>query len=107
MAVQDVFDRVADALLEEDPTLSRDRIFRSEGLRDAAGKFVAFVADGDLVVKLPAARVDELKASGEGREFASGKRVMREWVRLRPADEATCRAYVEEAQRFVSGSRPA
>jgi hypothetical protein len=103
MGVQDVFDRVAARLLDEDPTLSRDRIFRSEGLRNADGKFVAFVADGDLVVKLPAARVDELKASGEGREFASGTRVMREWVRLSPADDAACRAYVEEARAFLSG----
>jgi hypothetical protein len=102
-----IFDRVAERLLTEDPTLARDRIFRSEGLRNAAGRFVAFVADGDLVVKLPAARVDELKATGAGRDFASGSRVMREWVRLAPASEAECRGYVDEARAFAASVPPA
>lgn len=75
----------------------------STGMKDvAAGKFFAFVAKGDLVVKLPADRVQELIASGEGRVFDAGKgRPMKEWVRLRPIDEAACAGYVAEAREFV------
>jgi hypothetical protein len=53
------------------------------------------------VVKLPAGRVQELIGTGAGEPFVSGgRRVMREWVTLRPADEAACAAYVAEARAF-------
>ena len=59
---------------------------------------------GDLVVKLPAARVAELLARDEGRAFTRGSDgpVMREWVRLRPDDEAECAAWMVEARAFVA-----
>ena len=76
-------------------------MFGSVGLR-TAGKFFAFVVEGELVVKLPAERVSELVASGAGGPFGSGGRVMREWVSLTPADEAACAAFVVEARDFVA-----
>jgi hypothetical protein len=55
-------------------------------------------------VKLPAERVAELIASGEGMVFDRGQGTpMREWVRLRPADESACAAYLREARRFAAG----
>ena len=67
-------------------------------------KFFAFTTRGQLVVKLPAERVTELIASGEGRVFDAGKgRPMREWVGLTPADETACAEYMREARRFVAG----
>ena len=79
---------------------SRLRVFAT--LRPGS-KFFAFTTRGQLVVKLPAERVTELIASGEGRVFDAGKgRPMREWVGLTPADETACAAYMREARKFVA-----
>ena len=77
-------------------------MLHADGLK-SCGRFFGFVdAEGSLVVKLPAARVTELVGSGTGRPCALGRRKpMREWVRLRPADEAACDAYLREARDFV------
>lgn len=104
MAVESLFGAVAARLLDEDPALEQCLMLRSSGLK-TGGKFFAIVVDGDLVVKLAADRVAELVGSGAGRPFEAGRgRPMREWVCLRPADEAACAAYVVEAQlRRVPG----
>jgi hypothetical protein len=53
--------------------------------------------------ELPAARVNELIATGVGRPCDPGKgRPMRRWVRLTPADEMACTAYVVEPRNFVT-----
>jgi hypothetical protein len=85
--------------------VERGRMLASTGVKDTVtGKFFAFVNDGDLVVKLPADKVAELIASGEGAVFDAGKgRPMKEWVRLRPADDDACAAYMREARAFVVG----
>jgi len=68
------------------------------------GKVFAMTVKGELVVKLPAERVDELIAEGAGSRFDPGHgRLMREWVCLQPADEAACAAYAVEAQKRGSG----
>lgn len=100
VAAQELFDTVAERMLERDG-IEQARMMNAVGLK-VAGKFFAMVVDGDLVVKLPARRVEELVASGTGRPFESGRRVMREWVRLRPADETACAAYADEARAFVA-----
>jgi len=84
--------------------VEQGRMLASTGLKDAAtGKFFAFVARGELVVKLPADRVADLIASGAGGVFDAGKgRPMKEWVRLSPADEAACAGYMAEARAFVA-----
>lgn len=99
--VEDLFDAVSRRLLEEDPDLEQGRMFTATGLK-TAGKFFAMTSRGELVVKLPAERVDELVAAGRGHPFEAGRRVMKEWVSLRPDDEATCAAYVTEARSFVA-----
>jgi TfoX/Sxy family transcriptional regulator of competence genes len=96
------FDRVAARLLEQDESLEQARMMNAFGLK-TAGKFFAFVRNGELVVKLPRQRVDELVASGEGRHFDRGQgRPLKEWVALRPANDAACADYVEEARSFVA-----
>jgi hypothetical protein len=99
--VEAIFDRAAKRLRG----IERGKMLSASGLRDpAAGKFFAFVAGGQLVVKLPAERVTELIASGQGRVFDAGKgRPMKEWVGLSPGDEAACAAYMREARKFVTG----
>lgn len=99
MSSREHFDTVSAHLLESDPEVERGRMFNAEGLK-AGGKFFAFVVEGDLVVKVPEARVGELIEAGEGRPFGPGDRTMREWVRLSPPDVAACEAYVAEARSY-------
>lgn len=69
----------------------------------AGGAFFASLerGTGDLVVKLPAGRVAELVAAGEGIPFAPAGRVFREWVASPLADAQAWAALLEEAHRFV------
>jgi TfoX/Sxy family transcriptional regulator of competence genes len=102
VTVQALFDEVAERLLAEDAGLERTRMMGSEGLK-TGGKFFAMVSRGELVVKLPRDRVDELVEAGAGHRFDPGHgRLMKEWVALIPADEAACAAYVSEARSFVA-----
>ena len=101
-AISGMFGRVAEQLLAGDEGLERGRMFGSVGLK-SGGKVFAMVVKGELVVKLPAERVSELLASGEGRAFDPGHgRLMKEWVALRPPDESSCEAYVREARTFLA-----
>jgi hypothetical protein len=100
-AAEALFEAVAGRLLADDPALEQGRMMTATGLK-IGGKFFVMVVRGELVVKLPAARVDELEASGTGRRFEPGKgRRMKEWIGLRPDDEAACEAYMAEARGFV------
>jgi hypothetical protein len=102
VTVEAIFEEVAGRLREEDARLEQGRMMNAVGLK-TGGRFFAMVVKGELVVKLPAARVDELEASGAGRRFDPGHgRLMKEWIGLRPADEAACAAYMAEARTFVS-----
>lgn len=106
MSVQRLFDDVSARLLHEDPDVERSRMFSSDGLKTRTnGKFFAAVSRERLLLKLPAARVDELVAAGDGQPFHSGGRLMREWVLVEPADEAQCAAYLDEARGFVASKR--
>ncbi len=99
--VEELFERVGERLLAEHEGLERGRMFGSVGLK-VAGKVFAMVVKSDLVVKLPAARVEELVASRTERPFDPGHgRLMKEWVALQPADDSDCEAYVREARTFV------
>ncbi len=84
-------------------------------LRAPGGAFLAMAAPapvpsatagrrtGDLIVKLPRARVDELIASGAGDPFAPAGRPFREWARIPGRDVALWRALLAEALAFVAG----
>jgi hypothetical protein len=75
---------------------------RSEGLR-ISNKIYAMLVHGELVVRVPRARVDELVDAGIGRRFEpSPGRVMKEWLSLPPAASRRWRALVAEARAFVS-----
>jgi TfoX/Sxy family transcriptional regulator of competence genes len=103
--VDEMFEEVSDELVARRGGVERGRILHSVGVK-TGGKFFAFVAKGDLVVKLPRDRVAELIANGTGRVFDAGKgRPMKEWVRLSPGDKTVCAAYAEEARSFVAGQR--
>jgi hypothetical protein len=100
--LEDIFESVSRRLLDEHPGDEQGRMLHSAGLKTVS-KFFAFTTKGELVVKLPAARIDELIASGAGRPCHVGKGgPMTEWVRLTPADEGACAAYVVGARNFVA-----
>jgi hypothetical protein len=102
MSVEEWFASVAERLSRE-PDVEQGSAFHVPGLK-VRGKIFAMLVKGELVVKLPASRCAELVASGAGRPFESGRRVMKEWVSLRPADEAASAAYAAEALEFVASS---
>ena len=68
--------------------------------------FVATIerATGDVVVKLPKQRGQELIDSGVGRSFAPAGKVFREWVSVPDIDEPTWATLLEESIEFVDGS---
>ena len=107
MKLDELFEEAAGRLLSGSAGVERGRIVHSVGLK-TAGKFFAFVRRDELVVKLPAERVAELVADRTGRPFDAGRgRPMKEWVCLRPGDQATCAAYMVEACRFIAApTRP-
>jgi hypothetical protein len=103
VSVEELFASVSSRMLADDRRVEQGPIMRSTGLK-LRGRFFAFARHGELVVKLPAARVRELVESGEGGAFVgSRERVMREWVVLRPADDDACARYVAEAKAFAEG----
>lgn len=75
---------------------------RSEGLR-ISNKIYAMLVHGELVVRVPKPRVDELVDAGIGRRFEpSPGRVMKEWLSLPPAAYRRWKPLVAEARTFVS-----
>lgn len=67
--------------------------------------FVATVerSSGNLVVKLPKARVAELIEAGDGLPFAPAKKVFSEWVAVATHDERRWAELLEESMEFVGG----
>lgn len=98
----EIFDPIAADYLAR-PGVDVGPMFGSEGVR-IRGKVFAFVGyRGTLVVKVPAARADELEAAGVGERMRMSGRTMREWVVLDrdrtdrwPAVTAEAFAYVDE-----------
>jgi TfoX/Sxy family transcriptional regulator of competence genes len=102
MAVQAMFDEVADRLVATHRDVHPGRMFASEGLK-TGDKFFAMVNKGALVLKLPSERVEEPSASGDAGPFEVGGRRMREWLRIAPEDAAACESLMSEAREFVRG----
>ena len=71
------------------------------------GKIFAMFVRGDLVVKLPARRVDELVAAGHGGRFDANKGTpMREWFTVAPDCPLPWSALAGEALSFARGALP-
>ena len=82
---------------------SPGRGFGSSALR-VDGRIFAMLVRGRLVVKLPASRVDELVAAGDGERFDANKGTpMREWLALDPASSVEWEPLASEALSFVRG----
>jgi hypothetical protein len=57
---------------------------------------------GDLLVKLPEARVDTLVAAGAARPFAPAGRRFRAWAAIASADKDTWAGLIEDAFAHVA-----
>jgi hypothetical protein len=58
---------------------------------------------GDLIVKLPKHRVEQLIAAGAGKPFAPAGRTFREWVLIGDRDQARWAELIDEARAFAGG----
>ena len=94
------FDAIADALLGEPGITEGPGFGRNSGLR-VNGSIFAMLVDGELVVKLPRGRCEELTSEG-AHAFQVGKREMREWVAV-AAGRDDWPALAREALAFVRG----
>ena len=99
-----LFDFVVDSLMKK-PGISSARMFGAVGLKNKKGKFFAMLYKGELVVKLPKGRVEQLVESHDAKHFVPGHgRVMKEWVAIEPAKNAENEwvNLAKEANDFVS-----
>jgi TfoX/Sxy family transcriptional regulator of competence genes len=77
------------------------RMFGSEGLK-VGDKTFAMLVKGQLVVKLPAASVEQLIADGAGEPFDPGHgRQMKEWLAVNADADVDWRLLADEALAFV------
>ncbi|WP_194905915.1 hypothetical protein [Catenulispora rubra] len=60
---------------------------------------------GDLIVRLPRDRVEELITAGVGKPFAPAGRTFREWVLIDDRDEIHWAELIDEARVFAGGKR--
>ena len=101
---QTTWDRIEQIELQIEGVSPGTGFGRSDGLR-IRGKIYAINKEGELILKLPAERVEALIASGTGNAWGPGPgRIMREWVAIPGTRHADWSALASEARAFV-GSR--
>jgi TfoX/Sxy family transcriptional regulator of competence genes len=67
------------------------------------GKMFAMFTKGQILLKLPSARVDELIASGEGLPYDAGTgKTMKNWVLIPETRKDSWVKYCEEAKNFLA-----
>ena len=103
---EQLFWALADRLLGE-PSVTRSTMMGFPCLRFDGRFFASIDRDSkDLVVKLPAGRVEGLIASGQGTVFAPNHRVFREWVAVPLPDRDLWAALLDEAMAYAMVSGP-
>lgn len=92
-------DFIAEGTVEEGTMMGHHCLRSTRG-----GGFVATVerSSGDLVAKLPRARVEELIDAGIGAPFAPAGKVFREWVAVSTEYVDQWESLVSESIEFVS-----
>ena len=102
---EQLWEPIAKAQLAERGVTEGTGFGTGAGLR-VSGKIFAMLVRGELVVKLPKDRVDELVEAGAARRFDAGKgRPMKEWASVPASASRRWKALVEEARAFVGGSK--
>ncbi|MDQ6899269.1 MAG: TfoX/Sxy family protein [Candidatus Dormibacteraeota bacterium] len=94
------------AYLHQPGVSQEGRGFGSFSLRVSGAIFAMLSAGGQLVVKLPSQRVEELVASGDGDRFdPRGGRPLKEWLALRETSNQEWDGLAREALEFVRANR--
>ena len=104
----------ADAMLERlaKPFLDRDgvtwgRMFSSTGLGIRGKIFAVVNHSGNLMVKVPEVRADELEESGTATRMVMRGREMREWVEMSPdRGDAAWSDLLDEAYAYLDAITP-
>ena len=108
MTPESRYSRLVDEM-SRDPEVILDREgkgFGSRGQLKVNGRIFAMLVRGELVLKLPRARVDELVARAEGRHFDAGQgKPLREWFVLYPTSKRPWPPLAREAHDFVREER--
>jgi hypothetical protein len=104
------FDRLAASLSKDPrvdpPEMAKAKGFGSKGLKVRRRMFAFFSSKGELVFKLPAARVEALVAAGRGHRFDPGHgRLMKEWLAVDGGTRAGWTRLAQEALEFAAGGR--
>ena len=100
-----IFDPIAQEFLDRDD-VDIGPMFGSEGLR-VRGKVFAFVASGgELLIKVPEARADELVAAGTAERMVMRERTMREWVVVDPGAPDQWPSLIGEAFAYLDEITP-
>ncbi len=100
-----IFDPIAAEYLAR-PGVDIGPMFGTEGLR-IRGKIFAFVGYlGGLVVKVPAARADEIVAAGTAERMTMRERTMREWLFVERGEHEQWPALIAEAFAYVDEITP-
>jgi hypothetical protein len=85
------------------PDVTIGRALANMGLM-TGGKLFAFIKDGGLVLKLPAARIDALIESHAAERFERGQGTpMREWIVVPASASTEWPSLTREACDFVAG----
>jgi hypothetical protein len=102
-AAADLFEQLAARLLSQPHVEQGTGFRRMPGLRTNKRIF-AMLCRGELVVKLPRARVDELVAAGAAMRFEPRRdgRLMKEWATLPEEQNHNWEPLAREALQFVS-----
>ncbi len=96
------------SVLLERPGVSRSTMMGLPCLRVNGAFFASFDRrTGDLLVKLPAERVDALVGSAAAHPFAPAGRRFREWAAIAPADEGKWAGFIAAAFDHVASLPPA
>ncbi|MFE1664816.1 hypothetical protein [Microbacterium sp. P02] len=100
-----IFDPIAAEYVTR-PDVDIGPMFGSEGLR-VRGKIFAFVGYlSSLVVKVPAARADEIVASGVAERMVMREREVREWLLVDRAEREHWAPLIAEAFAYVDEITP-
>ncbi len=99
----ELFEQLAAHLLSQPHVDEGTGFGRMPGLR-TNGKIFVMLCRGELVVKLPRARVDELVAAGAAMRFGprGDGRLMKEWATLSVEESPIWEPLAREALQFVS-----